>query len=141
MNAKQLVRNGVLLVLSVSAAAVILYVQARFDTADRHAGLVLVHEYHSPKGRTLPEILAERHPGKTPTWSTTTESGCLQHIRVSAAVDDPPGSTTVYEFLIDINGPSIHPGNPAGQQAIAELDVAKPARAIPSPSGNPGSPE
>ena len=55
----------------------------------------------------FPDVLAERHPGKEQSWQVHTESSCLQHERVDVEVDGQD-----YAFIVDINGPAIHPGNP-----------------------------
>src|ERR1043166_866238 len=92
------------------AVAFMWFLQSKFEGADRRAAVGIVHDYRSKAGRTIPEVLAERHPGKEAGWRVTTESSCMQHERVSAEVDGAD-----YEFVVDINGPSIHPANAAAQ--------------------------
>lgn len=107
----------------VSGAGAMLYMQARFDHSDQAAALNLVRTYRSPAGRTLAEAIAAHHPGSPePRWTAHTESACFGHERVRAEVTTPDGSQATYDFLIDINGPSIHPGSPAGQGILAELN-------------------
>jgi hypothetical protein len=139
MSAGNAMRNVLLVTTSVTAAAIILYVQSRFDVADRQAGLGIVQAYRSPTGRSVPEVLDQLHPGKTPVWSTGTESTCQQHIRVSATVDDPPTAPTRYDFVVDINGPSIHPGNSAGEKALAGLGEPAPPPAASASSPAPAT--
>jgi len=116
------------------AAGSVIYVQTRFDEADRNAALGVVQVYASHAGRTIPEILAEHHPGREPVWSTVTESSCFQHVRVRASYVGKGSDPAVdYDFTIDINGPSIHPGNPAAEAVLTELDA-------PRQSGDAGAP-
>ena len=133
MDAGKAMRNVLLVTTSVIAASAILYVQGRFDGADRQAALAVVQGYRSHAGRSIPEVLDAHHPGKSGVWVTSTESSCQQHVRVSVTVDDPPTMPTRYDFVVDINGPSIHPGNPAGEKVLAEIDTP-PAPAAPSGS-------
>jgi hypothetical protein len=110
-----------MLLTSALAAGSILYVQSRFNAGDEHNALVVVQEYRARSGRSLPEVIVETHAG-TPVreWSTTTESSCFQHERVRAEVATDAGVVT-YDFLVDINGPSIHPGNENGKRALEAL--------------------
>jgi hypothetical protein len=109
------------MMISVSFALVailaILFLQARFAGADRKAALGVVQGYRSKQGSSIPEILDKRHPGHAPVWTVHTESACMQHERIGAAVDGAQ-----YDFMVDINGPSIHPGNRAGEVVLRELD-------------------
>ena len=132
MSAAKHARTAILVIGSALTGAVVLYVQSRFDHADQGAGLTIVHHYRAKSGRSLPEVIGERHPGRTPMWSTATESACRQHVRVRATVDDGGGRTD-YDFLVDINGPSIHPGNAPGEAALKDLDGAAPAQKAGAP--------
>lgn len=131
----------VLLVGSISmlAVGIIVFVQSKFDAADQRAALGIVQQYHPPGGgRSVPEVLDERHPGQTPNWSTWTESACFQHIRVRAYYSNAPSGPPVsYDFAVDINGPSIHPANPPGEGVLRDLTappkLPAPSAAAPSP--------
>jgi hypothetical protein len=133
---------------SALAAGTILYVQARFNAADENNALTVVQNYRAHSGRSVPEVIAEGQPpcggsapaltgaspewGPTPAappgpncrpppeWSTATESSCMQHERVRATVTTDAGVVT-YDFVVDINGPSIHPGNENGRRALEAL--------------------
>ncbi len=136
MDQAKLSRAALALMSAMVALTIILWVQSKFDGADRKAALGIVQEYRSKQGSTIPEILDRKHPGSAPTWSVQTQSACEQHERVRAVV---AGET--YDFAVDINRPSIHPANPAAEGVIAGLDAPLPAgspRAIaPAASGAP----
>lgn len=110
-----------MIVTSALAAGTILYVQARFNAGDERNALAVVQEYRSRSGRSLPEVIAETHGGApVREWSTTTESSFFQHERVRAEVATDAGVVS-YDFVVDINGPSIHPGNENGKRALEAL--------------------
>ena len=109
---------------AILAVVIILWVQSKFDGADRKAALEVVQTYHSKLGRSIPQVLGEKHPGKTPLWTVETQSACMQHERVRVAVGDAR-----YEFVVDINGPSIHPGNRPSEEVLGELDEPAPSPA------------
>lgn len=116
-----LTRNIALVATSALAAASILYLQARFNAGDERNALAIVENYRARSGRSLPEVIAAENPGAAPpVWSTATESSCFQHERVRAQVT-AEGATKSYDFVVDINGPSIHPGNENGQHALEAL--------------------
>lgn len=107
---------------ALSAAVCVVYLQGRFDAADVKAAVELAQSYRAPSGRTLPDVLEARHPGATVDWSGVVTSSCFQHVRVDAKVLPRDAAPKVYEFEIDINGPSIHPANPEGVEALGALD-------------------
>jgi hypothetical protein len=114
-------RRIVLVVTSALAAGSLLYLQARFNASDEKNALAIVQTYRSHSGRSLPEVLAQQNAGSAaPEWSTQTDSACFQHERVRAEVPGAQGPVT-YDFLVDINGPSIHPGNENGRRALEAL--------------------
>ncbi len=117
-----MIRNTLIAGSAVVAIAGINFLQGKFDQADRRAALNVVHAYRAKGGYSIPELLDERHPKKPVLWAVETESSCSQHERVKASVD---GKT--YLFMVDINGPSIHPGNPDGKAILGDLDRQKPA--------------
>ena len=129
MDQAKLSRATLALSSAMVAFAIILWVQSKFDGADRKAALAIVQEYRSKQGSTIPEILDRRHPGAAPTWSVDTQSGCEQHERVRAVV---AGDT--FDFAVDINGPSIHPANKAAEAVIAGLDEPRPAGSASPPA-------
>jgi hypothetical protein len=102
------------------AIAVLLWIQAKFDGADRRAAIGVVQSYRAKTGWTIPEVLDRRYPGRAPAWDVRTESSCMQREMVSARVE---GET--YEFMVDINGPSIHPGNKGSESILMQLDAPK----------------
>jgi hypothetical protein len=138
MDAGKAARTLMIAATALVAAGSVIFVQTRFDEADRKAALSIVQQYRSHEGRTLPDVIGDEHPGRAPVWSVTTESSCFQHIRVrasyEAAAASPPAD---YDFVVDINGPSIHPGNPAGERALAALDAHAPPPASPAAPGSP----
>jgi hypothetical protein len=113
--------------ISVPTGLIMVYMQSKFDEADRKAALSIVHQHRSRQGWSVPEVLDDLHPGKSAVWSTATESTFYQHVRVRANVSGPTAAEAVaYDFVVDINGPSIHPGNPAGERVVKRLDEPKP---------------
>lgn len=129
MDYGKVARALMLVSTSIIAGGMVLWVQSKFDAADQKAALSIVQEYHPKGGRSVPEVLGALHPGKTPMWSTATESACFQHVRVRARFDaEPPRN---YDFVVDINGPSIHPGNADGQTLLGALTAAPGAAAAP----------
>lgn len=110
-----------MVVTSALAAGSLLYLQARFNASDEKNALAIVQTYRSRSGRSLPEVLTQENAGSSgPEWSTRTESSCFQHERVRAQMNGARGAVT-YDFLVDINGPSIHPGNENGRRALEAL--------------------
>ncbi|WP_437778043.1 hypothetical protein [Sorangium sp. So ce1097] len=104
---------------SVVAAGVVLRVQSRFNASDRRAALGIVQQYRAEGGRSAQEAIGVRHPDRAIAWGASTESACLQHVRVRATIEGEP--PVRYDFLVDINGPSIHPGNGEGEGILREL--------------------
>ncbi|WP_434043467.1 MULTISPECIES: hypothetical protein [Sorangium] len=123
-------RTLLLVGTSAVAAGVVLRVQSRFNASDRRAALGVVQQYRPEGGRSAPEAIDARHPDKAPVWSASTESACLQHVRVRATIEGEPPLR--YDFLVDINGPSIHPGNAEGEAVLREL-TATPAASAGAP--------
>lgn len=114
-------RSIVLVATSALAAGSMLYLQARFDAGDEKSALEIVQSYRARSGRSLPDVLTEQNAGAPPPdWSAKTESACFQHERVRAQISGATGLVT-YDFLVDINGPSIHPGNENGRRALEAL--------------------
>lgn len=125
MNPAKIVRTLLAVSVSMLAVAIILFVQSKFDAADRRAAISLVQQYRSKEGQSVPEVLDRIHPGKAPVWSASTESSCFQHVRVRAYVSGADMAEPIaYDFLVDINGPSIHPGNPVSEKVIQGLSGA-----------------
>jgi hypothetical protein len=135
MNLGKVARVMFLVGISVPTGLVMVWMQSKFDEADRRAALSVVHQHRSKQGWTVPEALEALHPGKPPVWSVATESTCYQHVRVRANVSGEGAAETVaYDFVVDINGPSIHPGNPAGERVVRKLDEPRPDAGAPPPN-------
>ena len=125
MNRKRMI---LFVATSLLAALCVVWIQRRFEADDENKALQLVQTYESQAKVTIPAVIAHRHPDKVVEWSTATESACFQHIRVHAVVHaDPAAQPVVYAFIVDINGPSIHPGNEQGRELLGELDHPLPA--------------
>ena len=122
LNTAKIARFLLLGTTAIVAPGSVISVQTRCDEADRNAALAVVQGYTSKAGRAVPEVLAERHPGHAPIWTSATESSCFQHVRVRASVLGGGPGPVDYDFVVDINGPSIHPGNPAAEGVLAELN-------------------
>jgi hypothetical protein len=121
------VRQRFFMILTALAAAVcIIYLQRRFDAADMKNCVAIAQTYRAPSGKTIPEVLESRHPGAPVVWSGTETSSCFQHVRVEARVAPKDAPPILYDFDIDLNGPSIHPGNPLGVEALEALDSTDP---------------
>lgn len=116
-----------MVVTALAAAGSILWMQGRYEASDQRHALEVVQSYHPPGGSSIPEQLAARHPDKPVSWSAAVENTCFQHIRVHAVVTDDPGAEPVlYAFVVDINGPAIHPANDNGRELIVALATPLP---------------
>jgi hypothetical protein len=135
MDPAKLMRSLLVASSSMLALVSIFVIQSKFDGADRRAAVGVVQQYRSPKGWTIPEILDTRHPNRPAAWSVQTESSCMQHERVTAVIDDAR-----YEFMVDINGPSIHPGNPPSEAVVKQLDAERPGWVPPAAPGSAAAP-
>lgn len=135
MNTARITQYLVLTSMTLLAVVAIVVMQSKFEGADQRAAAGIVQTYRAQTGRTIVDVLSERHPGNEPVWSTATESSCAQHQRVRATVFSPgSGEPVNYDFMVDINGPSIHPGNPASEEVLSALNAAAPP---PKPSASP----
>lgn len=134
MTPAKITRYLVLASMTLLAFVAIVVMQSKFEGADQRAAIGIVQMTPSKSGRTIEDVLSARHPGKAPIWSSATESSCFQHVRVRATVSpDPPAEPVNYDFVVDINGPSIHPGNPGGEEVLRALhQPAEPGSAVPS---------
>jgi hypothetical protein len=132
MDPAKLMRS--LLVGSATLLAVVCmwWLQSKFDGADRKAAVGVVHDYRSRTGWTVPEILDARHPGAHATWAVVTESSCRQVQKITVDV-----AGVRYEFMVDINGPSIHPGNHESEAVMKQLGEPRPG--WPPPGAASGS--
>lgn len=130
MDASTLWRSTLGAASAAVAIGVIFWVQAKFDGADRKNAVLIVQQYHSKTGWSVPDVLKTMHPNGVPAYSVKTESSCMQAERVKVSVDDQD-----YEFMIAINGPSIHPGNALGEKVLAHLDDPP----APAPSATPAA--
>lgn len=141
MKPAQITRYMVLVTLTLAAFVAIVVMQSKFDGADQKAAVALVQATRAPNGRTIVDALEVRHPGKPPVWSVDTESACFQHERVRASVYPNPADAPInYDFVVDINGPSVHPGNPAGESILKQLSELPPAdSATPGTTAAPGA--
>jgi hypothetical protein len=123
----------------MSAVGFMIWLQSRFDGADRKNAVGVVNDYRSKTGWSVPEAIEKKHPGKPTSWSVVTQSSCSQYERVDIFVESED-----YQFVVDINGPSIHPGNAAGEAILHLIDEPRPvpassASAAPS-AGMTGAP-
>jgi len=123
------------LATAVLAAATVLWMQHRFESTDKRNAVELVQGYRSPSGKTIPELISHHHPDKDVQWSSRARSACLHHIYVQGNVaGDASAAPTSYLFVVNINGPSIHPGNETGRRLLGELN--QPAPTAPSASAS-----
>jgi hypothetical protein len=113
----------IMVVTALTAAACILWMQGRYEAADEKNALEIVQDYRPRGGSSIPEVLAARHPGRPPSWSTAVKSSCFQHILVVATIEE--AEPKAYAFVVDINAPAIHPGNPLGQEVLEALDAPR----------------
>jgi hypothetical protein len=116
-------RTVLLVVTSAVAALCVLWMQGRFEAADSRHARTIVQDYRSKAGVSIPDVLSQLHPGKGIQWAANVQSSCFQHIEIHASVNaDPSKGPLVYVFIVDLNGPAIHPGNEAGQRLLKLLD-------------------
>jgi hypothetical protein len=128
-------RTVIMVITSLLAAISLLWLQGKFEHGDERNALALVQNYKSKAGVSVPDVLSQRHPGKSIQWSAATQSSCFQHIRVHAVVAvDPAKKPLIYAFAVDINAPSIHPANDGGKAVLSALNKAL---ARPATSGGP----
>src|SRR4051812_37696552 len=122
MHPAKITRYMVLLTMTLLAFVAIVVLQSKFDGADQKAALGIVQTTVAKNGHTVVAVLEARHPGTVPFWSTGPEAACFQHVRVRASVTPQPSAEPIaYDFVVDINGPSIPPGNPAGEEVLRML--------------------
>ncbi len=107
---------------ALAAAVCVVYLQQRFDAADVKNGMEIAKTYRAPSGKTLADVLLARYPGSAVEWSAVETSSCFQHVRVDARVVPQGAPPALYQFDVDLNGPSIHPANVAGSEALGALD-------------------
>ncbi len=113
-----------MVVTALAASASVVYLQQKFDAADVKNCIQIAQTYRAPSGRTLPSVIEARHPGAIIEWHGTEESSCFQHVRVDAVVTPTKAeAASNYAFSVDLNGPSIHPANALGQEAVQALDA------------------
>jgi hypothetical protein len=124
MDPVKLMRSLLVGTATLLAIVVMFWLQSKFDGADRANAVKVVRDYHARGGWSVPDILEQKHPGRTPVWTVETQSSCFQTQRVSADVDG-----VRYQFVVAINGPSIHPGNPASEAVMKQLDDVRPGGA------------
>jgi len=129
----------VLMVGSATLLAVVsmFWLQSKFEAADRKAAVALVHDYRSRAGWTVPEAFDALHPGHPTHWSVETVPACLHHYeRVSIEADG-----VSYQFMVDIDGPAIHPGNHESEAVLRQLDEPRAEQASPTatPSASPSA--
>jgi hypothetical protein len=117
----------VFMVMTALAAAIcMVHLQGRFDAADVKNGMEIAKTYRAPSGKTLVDVLVARHPGSAVEWSAVETSSCFEHVRVDArVVPQRAAPPTLYQFDVDLNGPSIHPANGAGADALGALDAPR----------------
>ncbi len=134
MDPGKLMRNMLVASSTLLAIVALFWLQSKFDGADRKAALGVVQTYRARGGWTIPEIIDQKHPGKTPLWQVETQSSCMQHEKVTAEIDG-----VRYQFMVDINGPSIHPGNKESETVLKQLYEARPggSSSAPAPAGSP----
>jgi hypothetical protein len=139
MTPAKITKYMVLVTMTLLAFVAIVVMQSKFDGADQKAAMALVQSTRAPNGHTIVDVLDVRHPGKEAVWSVGTESACFQHERVRATVFPTPTAEPIaYDFVVDINGPSVHPGNPAGESLLKQLGEMPPMdTAAPAPSAAP----
>jgi hypothetical protein len=115
------VSQKLFMVMTALAAAVcVVYLQQRFDAADVKNGIEIAKTYRAPSGKTLGDVL-----GGSVEWSAVETSSCFQHVRVDARIVPQGAEPDLYQFDIDLNGPSIHPANSAGSDALLALDAVE----------------
>jgi hypothetical protein len=120
---RRALRSAVIAVLALGIGLAIGQVKRRFEAKNERAAIDLVMGWHTPSGKSIADAIASQDPdAPAPVWSATTESACWNHERVRAEIRDAPASL-VYEFVVDINAGSIHPGNENGERALRELGL------------------
>jgi hypothetical protein len=120
------VSQKLFMVMTALAAAVcVVYLQQRFDAADVKNGIEIAKTYRAPSGKTLGDVLLAGRAGGSVEWSAVETSSCFQHVRVDARIVPQGAQPDLYQFDIDLNGPSIHPANSAGSDALLALDTVQ----------------
>ena len=94
-------------------------VQGMFDRADHKKAEQLVRAFAAKDGHTLEDVLAQKDPAAHSdlSWSSEILSGCRGFVRVRCRLPQ----AGEYDFDVDLVNKSIHPGNAAGEQALAAL--------------------
>lgn len=133
MDPAKLMRSLLVGSATLLAIVAVFWLQTKFDGADRRAAVNVVRDYRARGGWTVPELIDARHPGRTPVWTVETQSSCFQTEKVSADVDG-----IRYQFVVDINGPGIHPGNPESEAVMKQLGEPRPGWPPPAGSGSAG---
>jgi hypothetical protein len=107
-----------LFILFFCAAGTLLILQNAFDASDHRKAERAVRNY-AVGGRVLGAFVETRAPGGQ--WTTEITHGCRGVVRASYSA---PGG--LYQFDYDVPAHAIHPGNEAGQKALADFIAAPP---------------
>ncbi len=121
-----------LLIVFVCAAGSLMILQSAFDSSDHRKADKAVRGY-TVAGRAFGGWLEAQAPGGR--WSTEITHSCRGVVRVRYAAP-----SAEYDFDYEVPAHAIHPGNPAGEKALASFTAAPPAPAS-APADGGASPD
>ena len=112
-------------VVAVGVATGVLWMQWRADIGRAKEGREIVEGFRAQASSVgFERVIRSWHPTCVEVrWSSRTESGCADQVRVEGDVMEPSDAEPRqrYEFIVDVNTHQIAPGNEPGRRAIAAL--------------------